>query len=145
MSRSGYCDELDDQWQLIRWRGAVTSALRGKRGQKFLIELRDALDAMPTKELIANELQADGHFCTLGVIGAARGIDMAEINPEDSEHVSRLFGIAEAMAREIVYENDEVGYDKTPAERWQRIRKWVEANITPAADASNPPTQFEGA
>ena len=45
MSRSGYSDDCDT-WPLICWRGAVASALRGRRGQQFLIELRDALDAI---------------------------------------------------------------------------------------------------
>ena len=31
MSRSGYEDGLE-MWDLIRWRGAVASAIRGKRG-----------------------------------------------------------------------------------------------------------------
>jgi hypothetical protein len=46
MSRSGYSDD-HSEWDLIRWRGAVASAIRGKRGQAFLRELLVALDAMP--------------------------------------------------------------------------------------------------
>lgn len=42
MSRSGYTDDCDDQWALIRWRGAVNSAIKGKRGQQAL---RGRLDA----------------------------------------------------------------------------------------------------
>jgi hypothetical protein len=37
MSRSGYSDDLEN-WSLIRWRGAVASAIRGRRGQAFLRE-----------------------------------------------------------------------------------------------------------
>lgn len=107
MSRSGYTDDNDDQWALIRWRGAVNSAINGKRGQQFLRELAAALDAMPEKRLVANELQADGAFCALGVLGAARGIDMAPVDPEDRERVAKLFGVAAALAAEIMYENDE--------------------------------------
>ena len=55
MSRSGYCDDLDPL-DLGRWRAQVASAIRGKRGQKLLKELLTALDSMPKKELIANEL-----------------------------------------------------------------------------------------
>lgn len=44
MSRSGYNDDCDG-WALIRWRGAVNSAINGKRGQAFLRELVAALDA----------------------------------------------------------------------------------------------------
>lgn len=108
MSRSGYTDDDgDDPLALGRWRGRVASALRGKRGQAFLQELAASLDAMPDKRLIAHELKADGDFCTLGVLGDARGIDLGNLDPEDYEGVAEAFGIAPCMAQEIVYENDE--------------------------------------
>jgi hypothetical protein len=127
MSRSGYSDDCNG-WDLIRWRGAVTSAIRGKRGRALLLELRDALDAMPEKALIAYELvDAAGSFCTLGVIGNARGLPLSEIDPEDSDQVAKLFGIAPALAKEIVFENDETTwFDETPEKRWERMRKWVD-------------------
>lgn len=134
MSRSGYSDDCGG-WDLICWRGAVSSAIKGKRGQAFLIKLREALDAMPEKRLIAEELEADGQFCTLGVLGAKRGIDMSGIDPE-------AFDIAPALAAEIVFENDEYPggfYDgsgkwsrETPEQRWQRMRNWVESSIQEA-------------
>lgn len=130
MSRSGYDDDCDG-WALIRWRGAVKAAIRGKRGRALLVELRDALDAMPEKMLIAHELvDAGGDFCTLGVIGKARGLALQEIDPEDSDKVAQLFGIAPALAKEIVFMNDEATwYDETPQQRWIRMRNWVEQAI----------------
>lgn len=107
MSRSGYDDGCDDQWALIRWRGAVNAAINGKRGQQFLRDLAAAMDAMPDKRLIADELQADGAFCTLGVMGAARGLDMTNVDPYDRQQVSALMNVAEALAAEVMYENDE--------------------------------------
>lgn len=131
MSRSGYCDS-GDSWSLIRWRGAVKSATRGKRGQEFFKELLVALDAMPVKRLIANELEANGEFCTLGVLGNARGLDMSEIEPEEPDQVSKGFNIAEALAQEVVYMNDEGTYFiEEPEERWRRMRDWVGQQITP--------------
>ena len=47
MSRSGYSDDIDDNWAHIMWRGRVASSIRGKRGQAMLRELLAALDAMP--------------------------------------------------------------------------------------------------
>lgn len=128
MSRSGYIEyDGEEQWSLIRWRGAVTAAIRGKRGQAFFRELADALDAMPVKALIANELEtADGAHCALGVLGKKRGLDMATIDPEERDQVARAFGIAEALAAEVVYENDEVCSRETPEQRWTRMRQWVE-------------------
>lgn len=110
MSRSGYSDDYgdDDPTALGRWRGAVNSAIRGKRGQQTLREILAALDAMPVKALVAESLATkDGEFCTLGVLGAQRGIQLEKLDPEDPEAVAEAFGIAPAMVREIVYENDE--------------------------------------
>ncbi|MBP2482914.1 hypothetical protein J3A72_003206 [Stenotrophomonas sp. PvP093] len=132
MSRSGYSDDCDS-WPLICWRGAVASALRGRRGQQFLVELREALDAMPEKRLIAEQLQDNtGCHCALGVIGSKRGLDMTGLDPDDRAAVSKAFGIAEAMAAEIVHENDgEWRWDnETPEQRWTRMRAWVDQHIT---------------
>ena len=130
MSRSGYSDDCGG-WDLICWRGAVNSALKGKRGQAFLVELRDALDVMPEKRLVADTLEADGQFCTLGVLGAKRGVDMSVIDAHCRETVSEVFGIAPAMAAEVVFENDECGWSETPEQRWQRMRKWIDSHIKP--------------
>lgn len=152
MSRSGYTDDIDDILAHGRWRGRVASAIRGKRGQALLIELAAAMDAMPVKELVAEVLEADGEFCTLGVLGAARGIDLSKLDPEDYDQVATAFGIAPCMAQEIVFENDERVDDEkwvqwtvcgpmrpwenhkrsdwrptenAAANRWKRMRQWV--------------------
>ncbi len=131
MSRSGYSDDCDG-WELIRWRGAVASAMGGKRGQSFLAELLATLDAMPVKELIANDLRApEGSVCALGSVGVARGIDMSAIDPYERHQVATAFGIAEAMAAEIEYMNDDGGWRETPAQRWTRMREWVAKKIAP--------------
>ncbi|UVM07023.1 hypothetical protein [Pseudomonas laurylsulfatiphila] len=133
MSRSGYSDDCGG-WDLICWRGAVKSALKGKRGQAFLIELRNAMDAMPAKRLIADSLEAEGEFCTIGVVGAKRGVDMTALDPDDREAVGEAFGISPAMASEIVFMNDEGSWQtETPEQRWVRMRKWVESNIKQVA------------
>ncbi len=130
MSRSNYSDDGEDQWGLIRWRGQVASSIRGKRGQALLIETLAALDAMPNKVLIASELTFNGEFCTLGVVGQARGIPLADIDPEAIDCVAKLFDVAEPLVREIVYENDECGrWDETPQHRWTRMRQWVAGKI----------------
>jgi len=134
MSRSGYIEDIDiDHWALIKWRGQVAAAIRGKRGQRLLLDLISALDSLPEKVLIAEELiNADGDYCALGAVGKLRGVKMDRLDPEDAETVADAFDIAEQLAREIVYINDEHGsYDETPQERWQRVRTWAMANIRP--------------
>ena len=130
MSRSGYSDECDG-WDLIRWRGAVSSAIKGKRGQQFLKDLLSALDAMPIKELIAHELiQADGEVCALGAIGYARGLDMTQLDPYESDDVAEAFHVAPALVKEIVFENDEGWYgNEDRKKRWERMRAWVDKQI----------------
>lgn len=126
-----YCDEDADNWSVIRWHGAVRSAMRGARGQAFLRELAAALDAMPVRELIANQfLDDNGCACALGVAGAARGLDMRAMDAGDAANVLQ---IAYSMACEIMRHNDEDGpFDERPHARWARVRAWVRANIITA-------------
>lgn len=129
MSRSGYVDDFDP-WAMIRWRGAVSAAIRGRRGQALLRGLADAMDAMPEKRLIADELESQGEHCALGVVGKNRGVDMADIEPDNEHQVSSAFNIAKALAQEIVFINDEACvFDETPEQRWVRVRRWVEDNL----------------
>lgn len=131
MSRSGYTDDWPDDNSGWLYRGAVKSAFKGRRGQAFLKEMLAELDTMPVKELIVGELQDGDRVCAIGAVGRARGLDMAKLDPEDSEGVAAKFGIAAAMARELVFENDDdLGFrTETPAQRYQRMRAWVASQI----------------
>lgn len=134
MSRSGYSEDNDDTWAHIRWRGAVNSALRGAKGQAFLKELDAALDALPEKKLVASDLEVNGCFCALGAVGKARGIDLSKIDTYDHEALSKTFGIAPAMAQEIMWVNDDLdGWGLTGGEydfkRWQEVKQWVKEHL----------------
>lgn len=138
MSRSGYCDDDDGDGRIAMWRGQVASASRGKRGQKFFRDLIDALDAMPNKRLITDDLIREGEVCALGALGVKRGIPMENLDPHDPEMVGAKFDIAHQLAAETVYMNDEAGVGafvdgkyvkETPEQRWQRMRDWAESNI----------------
>lgn len=130
MSRSGYDDDYEcDQWQMIMYRGAVNSAFKGKRGQAFFREMLAALDALPQPMLISGDLEQGGAVCAIGAVGKARGVDMADIDPEDAETVAGTFGVATCMAREIVYENDEYYRNESQIARWVRVRAWVKSRI----------------
>ena len=138
MSRSGYHDEVLNQFDVTSWRGQVASALRGKRGQKLLLDLVHGLDAMPEKRLISEKLQCADGMCALGVVGARRGIDLLFLNPTNNDdygedktaQVAGLLDIADQLALEIVHINDEHGRaNETPEQRWKRVRKWAAMNI----------------
>lgn len=132
MSRAGYSDDIEG-WAMIRWRGQVASAIRGKRGQALLSEMLVALDAMPVKRLITEELENEqGEVCGLGALGKARGVEMKDLDPEDPEQIASAFNIASQLAREIAYENDEGGWHETPERRWVRVRAWVASKVKAA-------------
>ncbi len=134
MSRSGYTEDYGfDNWTMIMWRGAVASAIKGRRGQAFLHELIEALDAMPEKRLIADDLrQESGEVCALGAIGARRGVNLESLDPEDHERLSSIFGVASAMIKEVEWENDEGSYNETPEQRWERMRRWAVESLSSA-------------
>lgn len=135
MSRSGYCDDQEN-WEMIRWRGAVAAAMKGKRGQVLLRELRDALDAMTDKRLIAGELVTpEGAVCVLGALGVRRAMPaLADLEPTDYDAVAAEFGVAPALVQEIEDANDaESPCD--PAKRWVFMRRWVDARIEETVDA----------
>jgi hypothetical protein len=124
MSRSGYSDDCDDPLAHGRWRQAVKRALHGQRGQALLHELVQALDAMDDKRLYPGSFATpEGEFCTLGVLGTKRGTKMDDLGDDyecDTAQVGQRFGIAPAMAAEIMYMNDEYAVD---------VWKWVDVEI----------------
>lgn len=113
MSRSGlHEDDGDDPLAHGRWRGAVQSAINGKKGQAFLKELASALDAMPEKMLIAGELESqEGCLCTLGVIGKARGLDLRSMDVDDYDSIAGSLNVNAKIAQEIMWANDETFHD----------------------------------
>lgn len=129
MSRSGYSDI--DNWDLIRWRGAVASAIRGKRGRSFLEEMLAALDALSAPRLIANDLVNDeGDCCAIGSVALARHMAVADIDETEPEDVAAAFGIARALAAEIAFINDEGTWNtETPEQRFVRVRAWVDEQL----------------
>ena len=128
MNRSGYVDDFDT-WASIKWRGAVKSAIRGKRGQAFFRKLIAALDAMPEKKLVAHDLVTDeGEVCALGAAGIAHGIPVHDVKPDDHDELARRFDVAPALIKETEFVNDDdFGYSvPTDERRWQLVRNWAE-------------------
>lgn len=137
--RSGYTDDEAEHGQLAMWRGNVANAMRGKRGQAFLLDLVRALDAMPVKQLIKDGLvDAEGGVCALGAVGVYRGLPLTNTNTTDYDTLGDDFNIARQLAQEVMYINDEF-HDypagDTPELRWQRMREWAVSHLLPVEDA----------
>jgi len=153
MSRHGYIDYDDGDISPGLWAGILASATRGKRGQKFFVELLAALDAMPVKELHAHVFDDpnEGKVCALGALARVKGVDTTKFDPDDDYAASvlaRKFDVADCLTREAIYANDEgfrqrfIRLDhhrdhgvhwayvlERPDERWQRMRDWVASRI----------------
>ena len=141
MSRSGYVEcygeDAQERWQMIRWRGAVQSAINGKRGQAFLKLALSVLQSMDKKELCANSFASDGQFCLLGVVANHQGVDVSDLfefyceyrdNGDHAIELAEQLNIAPALALEIAFKNDDeqIGSD---ADRFRVIYSWIESNL----------------
>lgn len=132
MSRSGYSDDFDDDLAMGRWRAVIESSTRGKRGQRFFLDLVTALDAMPEKRLIDGELQTfEGEVCALGALARHRGRSVRDMDAEDHRALGQEFDISRQLAAETMYMNDEDCEGHTPEERWESVRKWAIKQLRP--------------
>lgn len=142
MSRSGYVDDYEEP-ALTLYRRAVENAIKGKRGQALLRELESALVALPDKALTCEDMARpeDDSVCALGAVALKRGIDkgkdrltvlkeIAEKFPEGCEapELCDEFNIAEALAKEITYVNDEMA-PGGPKARYEYVLNWVRRQI----------------
>ena len=138
MSRSGYTDDCE---YIHLYRNAVERALFGTRGQRFLRELIAALEAMPEKRLISQELEIKdgtpgwlrGGVCALGCLGKARGLDMSTLDPHDHDTLGSIFNVAPSLIAEVEYENDGewLGY-KSDEERYEAMLAWARGYLVTA-------------
>jgi len=141
------------------FRANVDRAIKGKRGQKVLRELREALLALPEKKLVQNALcvahlddddnWVPGGFCAVGALSRFRRLKAGEPlekivealrqDPEEGDYEyetvaeGRRLGIVECLAFELAYVNDD-GLDQwrkeiTDEERYARYLAWLDEHI----------------
>jgi hypothetical protein len=138
------------------WQRAALNAIRGRRGQAFLRELKEALLALPEPRLIEGAVWREGEVCALGALALRRldqgqpircyghtmtsRAELEEIGPDLEDELGSMelgmgMGMKQTMAWAIAYENDEGNPwpDETPEARYRRVLRWVEGNL--AAEA----------
>ncbi len=120
MSRHGYSCDLGN-WEWIKWRGQVTSSIRGKRGQRFLREMADALDEMEEKRLIRGDLIKEGECCALRSVAKRRG--RSDLVNETNDLLAVEFGVTEQLVREVEFVNDD--FFGSEEDRWREVRSWL--------------------
>jgi hypothetical protein len=126
----------EDVWGYVRYRGAVKSSISGRRGQEFLKELLKTIETLPKKELAVGAfLDSDGCACALGALALKRGHnpdELAGCHYMEPERLAVFFGVATALVREIMFENDaalELFADRDRRRTWLRIHNWLNRNI----------------
>lgn len=123
MSRSGYTEADCDPEEMLRvygWQANVRRCIAGRKGQAFLWELYQALEALPHRELVQGALldTSSGSVCSLGALAVHRKMSIppefcisgADDEPDEYEFAAAmgpLFDIRDMLAREVMFENDE--------------------------------------
>jgi hypothetical protein len=154
MSRLYEGDDDWEPWMDGQWAGALRSAIRGRRGQQFLRDLVNALDALPEPELSAGALEDEetGCCCAFGAVRRFRGAESVPLyfHPMEEDvtpdHLTEPFDVSRALAWEVVEANEGWCKSNSPETRRQRfkeVRRWaVGALLSPPIEGS--PAPIEG-
>jgi hypothetical protein len=124
------------------WHANLRRAMQSKRGQAFMQELLEALDALPQKRLIQGAMEQSGEVCALGAVGLKRGMELDGLDSRDHDEIADAFGISSMLAQEIAYWNDQgmeaclLGLtdgggwtENSPEDRFTFVRAWVVARL----------------
>jgi hypothetical protein len=135
------------------WENALARAMSGKRGQKALRDLEQALVELPEKRLIDGRLSYKGEVCTVGALVVHRRVQQGESREsvlaqlealisgnedwversgweaeEATISAARSVGVALTIACDLAYLND-CFYRATPEERYEKVLAWVRERI----------------
>ncbi len=144
-------DDYDDYWQDFEgqhdlYRQATINAINGKKGQKLLKELEQALLALPEKRLVEGSFCDGKEVCASGALvryrelskGRSRDEVLAELAEksastnnelEGQEFAMRELGCVRSLAWSIVFANDQDEGRYTPEQRYEHVLSWVKENI----------------
>lgn len=147
MSRLDYGDgdSYWEPWMDGQQAGALRSATRGKRGQRFLRDLIEALDALPVPELAVGALEDEetGCCCAFGAVRRHRGAENVPLGfdptredmPPDS--LAQPFDVSQTLAWAVVQANEESSTSNTPdarRRRFKEVRRWAVAKLCAAGE-----------
>lgn len=107
------------------WPARVQQVIDGKRGQRILRELIDALLALPERRLIAGAIAKHGEVCAVGALAKKRGVELTterdviidgkwgkhvfdewEGGDQETAELGASLGMTWTLAWEIGYKND---------------------------------------
>ena len=139
--RISYTDEEDYPGQLELWQANCNRSIQGKAGQASLLELEAALLAMPSKRLIAEELDNGEDVCAIGALVRYKQITPMADAEFEMEAVGVECGMPPLVAWKVVELNDIELSDhkwdstarqyrqRTPEERYTSVLAWVQRQL----------------
>ena len=132
-----YQEDYDfEPWMPGQQAGALKSAIRGRRGQRLLLDLVAGLDALSVPELSAGALEdeATGCCCALGAVRRYRGPAAVPLyyHPKEEDldppHFAKPFNVAPALAYAVVEANEgwsDSNVESARRQRWKAVRAWA--------------------
>ena len=132
-----YQEDYDfEPWMPGQQAGALKSAIRGRRGQRLLLDLVAGLDALSVPELSAGALEdeATGCCCALGAVRRYRGAAAVPLcfDPMEKDleppNFAEAFDVAPALAWAVVDSNEgwsDSNQESARRQRWARVRAWA--------------------
>lgn len=140
-------DDNDSEWWMLdmgRWQANLQSSLKGKRGQRALADLEDALLAMPVKSLLHGRVcEIDVYdpgfgwtfevpaFCAVGLYAHPKGADLGALTADylgdcETAQIGESAGMSFTLAWHIGDLNDvEWNERMTGEQRWKAALAWV--------------------
>lgn len=131
--------------QFALWQANCRRSLESKRGQAALRELEAALLALPVPELVGSALETpERGVCAIGALARYKAIDVSSdadqlrhsLNEDDDyeaqaimEGVADACGVPPMVAWKTIEINDIDCDGMTPAQRHQRVLRWVRSQI----------------
>lgn len=140
--RINYSEDEDYPGQFYLYQANCTRSVKGQAGQKALRELEAALLALPSKRLIAEELDDGQDVCAIGALVRHKKITPTSDSEWEMENVGVECGMPHLVAWKVVELNDVEFLDRwrdgarefyTPEERYDAMLKWVRQQIAPIA------------
>ena len=144
MSRHWEGENDSDLWMLDygRWTRNMKVAPGSKNGQRYLRELKAALEAMPLRRLLRGELAgyAPGNeelVCALGAFAMYKGTSFNDLDAyqgaDGSIELAQAHGMTQTLAYMVGIENDRTRWDvaarslrpESPEQTWQRMYDWT--------------------
>ena len=134
------CVEESHPGEFALWEGNCRRSLQGRRGQKAIQALKNALLAMPVKELHMDIfVEPSGETCAIGARMIQKKVDRgmsrelavrecAKVDPCEIQQTGVKLGMPPLVAWSVSVENDQ-DPNLSPRDRYQHVLNWVKRQL----------------